>query len=86
MAVYLNTTVEEVRKIKSEPHTDCLESKAEAAPELKENPNAWYCRNRADGLQYSIEFDGQRYCTLQGSCYCQVQNGRKAKKCTYRPK
>jgi hypothetical protein len=84
LSIYLHTTVEEVRKLQAEPDVNSLESKASTAPELKEDSDAWYCRNRTDGFQYSIEVNGQRYCLLKKPCYCQVQNGHKAKKCSYK--
>ena len=83
LAIYLHTTVEEVRKLQAEPEEN-LENKAEKAPELDEQADGWYCRNRTDGMQYSIEFEGQRYCLLKKPCYCQVENGKKAKKCMYK--
>ena len=86
LALYLHTTVDEVRKARVEPGAEGLEAKAKDMPASEEDSNAWYCRERTDGKQYSIEVEGQKYCTLQKKCIYQVQNGHKAKKCVYKPK
>lgn len=85
LAIYLHTTVEEIRKMQAEPE-DTLEDKTDKTPELDKYADGEYCRNRTNGTQYSIDFGGQRYCLLKKPCYCQVDNGKKAKKCSYKPK
>ena len=85
LALRLHLPVEEARALKSLPGPEAdLDSRASTAPELKEDPAAWYCKNRTGGVQHSIDVRGQRYCLLQRYCHCQVQNGAKAKKCAYK--
>ena len=85
LALYLNTTVEEVRRAKAESKAEGgIVAKTTDAPVLEEDSNAWYCRNRTNGTQYCFELHSQRYCALQKKCISQIPNGTKANKCGYK--
>ncbi len=82
LAMFFHTTVEEVGRARADSEGD-IAARTKDVPVSKENPNAWYCKNRTGGTQYCIESNGQRYCTLQETCRSQIPNGTKAKKCGY---
>jgi len=85
LALYLNTTVEEIRRTRADAEpTEGLVAKTADAPVSEEDSNAWYCRNRTDGTQYCLELNSQRICTLQAKCISQRDNGTKAKLCGYK--
>jgi len=88
LALYLNTDVAEVRKIKSTSQEDSsidTTTQKHAVLELKEeDASAIYCYKRTEGKQHCIEHAGETYCTLPRHCKYQRDNGNKAKFCRYK--
>lgn len=87
LALYLNTDVAEIRKIRSaSPENSSIDTTTQksAGSELEEDASAIYCYTRTDGKQHCIEHAGEKYCTLQRHCKYQRNNGNKAKFCKYK--
>ncbi|MEM4263468.1 MAG: hypothetical protein QW666_01050 [Candidatus Woesearchaeota archaeon] len=83
LAMYLHMSVEEAKSMKSLPEkTESIESKADAP--VLEDPDAWYCANKKEGTQYSIDFNGEKYCLLQKHCRYHMNSEHKVKKCSYK--
>ena len=81
LSVYLKVPVAEARRIKAIANPGkTLDRKVRELP-FGEDSNAYYCRTRTSGMQYSFTFDNKKYCSLPKYCLCQRQNGKKAKLC-----